>query len=100
MKRVLVWGSFVSSKPEPGDLDYSVIVAVDHDQTEVAEGHRRFFVPFEARRAYGVDAGYLLIRDYPLDLYVERLDFLCHRLGVPCGVAEINLRGERTGEAP
>ena len=75
MKRVLVWGSFVSDKPEPADLDYSVVVSVDHAQAGVTDAHRPYFVPFEARRRFGVDAGYLIIRDYPLESYVERLDF-------------------------
>jgi hypothetical protein len=98
MKRILLWGSFITRKDEPNDLDYSVIVSVDHRLTEVAPAHRRFFVPSEARRRYGVDAGYLLIRDYPLEPYVERLDFICKRKGVPCGIIEISLRGEMVGE--
>jgi hypothetical protein len=82
-----------STKPEPNDLDYSV----DHHRADVAEPHRRFLVPFEARQFYGADTGYLVIRDYPLDLYVERLDFLCQRKRVPCGIVEISLRGEVKG---
>lgn len=67
MKRVLVWGSFVSDKPEPLDLDYSVIVSIDHPQADLVDEHRPYFVPFEARKRFGVDAGYLIIRDYPLE---------------------------------
>jgi hypothetical protein len=100
IKRVLVWGSFVTAKPEPNDLDYSLIVSVNHDQTQVAQSHRRFIVPSEARRYSGVDAGYLIIRDYPLEPYVERLEFLCQRARVPCGIIEISLRGEVSGEQP
>jgi hypothetical protein len=100
MKRVLVWGSFVTSEPEPNDLDYSLIVSVEHDQTRVARAHRRFVVPHEARRSYGVDTGYLVIRDYPLDAYVERLEFVCQRARIPCGIVEISLRGEIAGERP
>jgi hypothetical protein len=98
IKRVLVWGSFVSAKVEPNDLDYSLVVSVDHHRRDVAEAHRRFLVPFEARQFYGVDTGYLVICDYPLDLYVERLDFLCQRKRVSCGIVEISLRGEVKGE--
>src|SRR5579872_1857568 len=67
IKRVLLWGSFVTAKAEPNDLDYSVIVSVDHRLTEIAKAHRRFLVPSEARQHYSVDTGYLLIRGYPLD---------------------------------
>jgi hypothetical protein len=98
VKRVLVWGSFVTAKPEPDDLDNAVIVSVGHDLTEVTEAHRRLLVPFEARRAYGIDPGYLVIRDYPLGSYIERLDFLCQRYRRPYGIVEISLRGEMTGE--
>ena len=97
IKRVLLWGSFISTKAEPNDLDYSLVVAVDHHRADVAEPHRRFLVPFEARQFYGADTGYLVIRDYPLDLYVERLDFLCQRKRVRCGIVEISLRGEVKG---
>jgi predicted nucleotidyltransferase len=97
IKRVLVWGSFASSKPEPNDLDYSVVVSVDHDETQVLSEHNRFFVPFDARLFYGADRNYLVVKDYPLEEYVERLDFLCRtRRGKPRGILEINLRGEVT----
>jgi hypothetical protein len=99
IKRVLVWGSFVTAKPEPGDLDYSIVVSVLYQPLEIAEAHRRFFAPFEARLYYGVDRGYLVIRDYPLEDYVEQLEFLCHtRHRLACGVAEISMRGEVLGE--
>ncbi len=98
MKRVLVWGSFISDKPEPADLDYSVVVSVDHAKAEVADEHRPYFVPFEARKHFGIDAGYLIIRDYPLEYYMERVDFLCRRHdGRPRGIVEISLRGEIAG---
>jgi hypothetical protein len=100
IKRVLIWGSYVTHEPEPKDLDYSLIVSVEHDQTQVAASHRRFVVPFAARRSYGVDAGYLVIRDYPLEAYIERLDFMCQRSRIPCGIVEISLRGEVAGERP
>jgi Family of unknown function (DUF6932) len=95
IKRVLLWGSFVTDKLEPADLDYSLVVAADHHRTPIAHTHRRFFVPIDARRYYGVDRSYLVIPDYPLDYYVGKLDFLCYnRDGLPCGIVEISLRGE------
>lgn len=100
IKRVLVWGSFVSSKLEPEDLDYSLIVSIEHGRTDVQRGHRRFLVPADARRYYGVDRSYLVIKDYPLDVYAERLDFICrNREQVPRGIVEISLWGEFLWEA-
>lgn len=97
-KRVLIWGSFVTGKPAPADLDYSVVVSVDHDQTTIAEAHERFLLPVIAKRRYGVDAGYVLIRDFPVSVYVDRVHFVCmSRDGKPRGVVEINLRGEVVG---
>lgn len=99
IKRVLVWGSFVSTKPEPADLDYSVVVSIKHWRTIIADEHRRFFIPFEARLHYGVDRGYLIIPDYPLDIYIEFMNFLCHtRTEREYGIVEINIRGETTSE--
>jgi len=62
IKRVLVWGSFVTAKLEPADLDYSIVVSITHRQTKINDEHRRFFVPHEARLRYGVDRGYLYSR--------------------------------------
>jgi len=98
IKRILVWGSFVTTKPDPADPDYSMVVSVAYDSTQISRGHRRFFVPLEARLYYGIDRGYLVIHDYPLDLYVELMDFLCRtRDQRSCGVVEISLRGEVVG---
>ena len=94
IKRILVWGSFVTSKAEPNDLDYSLVVSVDHNRTQIDLPHRRFLVPFEARRFYGADTGYLLIQDYPLPEYIRQLDFICHSRTADCGIIEISLRGE------
>jgi uncharacterized protein DUF6932 len=100
IKRVLVWGSFVTTKPEPRDLDYSVVVSVAHRGTQIAIEHRRFFVPSDARRHYGVDRNYLVVPDYPLDYYIEKLDFFCQaRDGRACGIVEVSLRGEYTGDS-
>jgi hypothetical protein len=101
IKRVLLWGSFVTDKPEPADLDYSIVVSVNHHRTPIAANHRRFFVPLDARQFYGIDRNYLVIPDFPLDYYIEKLDFFCrNREGLACGIIEISLRGEFTGDAP
>jgi hypothetical protein len=96
IKRVLVWGSFVTAKSQPNDLDYSLVVSVEHSQARIAGEHERFIVPFAARQYYGTDTGYLLIRDYPFELYIEQMDFIGNRNRVSCGIVEISLRGETT----
>jgi hypothetical protein len=99
IKRVLVWGSFVTAKPELADLDYSVVVGVSHERTAIRREHRRFFVPIDARRYYGTDKAFLVIKDYPLDVYIDRLDFICRsRERLPRGIVEVSLRGEFSGE--
>jgi predicted nucleotidyltransferase len=99
IKRILLWGSFVTVKADPADLDYSIVVSVIHERTAIAAEHRRFLLPTDARRHYGVDRKYLVIKDYPLDSYIDRLDFICHdRNGRPCGILEVNLFGEFLGE--
>jgi hypothetical protein len=99
IKRVLVWGSFVTTKLEPADLDYSIVVSITHRQTKIKDEHHRFFVPHEARLRYGVDRGYLVIPDYPLDIYIEFMDFLCHtRERRERGIVEVNIHGETTME--
>jgi len=94
IKRVLLWGSYVTSKAIPNDLDYSVVVSVDFDSAFVRKQDERFLIPHVVRQMYGSDPGYLIIRDYPLENYVERLDFVCHRKLSPVGIVEISLRGE------
>ena len=95
IKRVLVWGSFVTAKVEPEDLDYSLVVSVMHRWTAVAKEHRRFLTPLDARLRYGADPIYFVTPDFPVDLYVEALDFMCStQRGFPRGIAEVSLRGE------
>ena len=42
IKRILLWGSFVSAKPEPGDLDYSIIVDPRHHSVQIEPADERF----------------------------------------------------------
>ena len=94
IKRILVWGSFVTAKSEPNDLDYSIVVSVEHRRANITENHYRYFVPAFARQFYGTDTGYLLIRDFPIENYMEQLDFLCHTRRGTCGIVEISVWGE------
>ena len=95
IKHVLLWGSFVSDKAEPRDLDYSLVVSVDHRMAAIAPEHRRFLVPFEARQFYGADQGFLVIPDYSLERYIEKLDFVSRdHDNRERGIVGISLRGE------
>ncbi len=99
IKRVLVWGSFVTDKPEPRDLDYSLVVSVEHRRTQITDLDRRFFVPHLARAHYGVDRSFLLLMDYPPVGYAEQIDFITTaRDGTHPGIIEITLRGEVGGK--
>ncbi len=99
IKRILVWGSFVTAKPEPNDLDYSAVVGVNYQSDEIAVAHRRFFTPFNARLYYGVDRSYLILYDYPLIRYTRHIDFICNsREKKDCGIVEISIWGENLGE--
>lgn len=94
IKRVLVWGSFVSAKPEPGDLDYSIVVDVRHRLVTIDPTDIRFFSPFEAHIRYGVDRGFLVVKDYPPEPYAEALLFFCQdRDGKRHGILEVNCYG-------
>ena len=94
IKRVLLWGSFVSAKPEPGDLDYSIVVDPRHSTTTIAPEDRRFFIPRYARMYYGIDRNYLVLNEYPLERYFQSLELLCHdRAGQPRGILEVNCYG-------
>ena len=91
IKRVLVWGSFVTNKPDPNDLDYSIVVGKDFSPELIRKEHRRFFVPAEARQYYGVDKGYFVISDYPIVKYAELMMFICqNRQGQWHGIVEID----------
>jgi hypothetical protein len=97
IKRVLVWGSFASDKPEPNDLDYSLVVSVNFREAVIAPEHRRFLIPHDARLFYGVDRGYLVLPDYPIERYAEFLLFLCDtREQGQRGIIEIPLCREAT----
>jgi hypothetical protein len=99
IKRILLWGSFITTKPEPNDLDYSIVVGVNHRQVQINPEHRRFLVGVDARQFYGVDRNYLVLFDYPLEYYIEKLDFICTtRSNRACGVIKVNLHGEFAGE--
>ena len=97
IKRVLVWGSFVSSKAEPNDLDYSLVVSVSHKASSVAREHRIYLNPRQAMMRWGVDVGYVELFDFPLEQHLEHLELLTQRRGeaLARGIVEISLWGER-----
>ena len=76
IKRILLWGSFISSKSEPNDLDYSLIVGADHKRAMIRREHEPVLVPKMARLLYGVDPNYVVIEDYPLESYLMKMEFI------------------------
>ena len=98
IKRILVWGSFVTSKPEPNDLDYSLVVGVGHRSIEIELIHARFLVPIRAKIQYGSDPGFLILQDNDLSSYTDRLDFISRKSGQEIGIIELCIRGERSWE--
>lgn len=96
IKRVLLWGSFVSAKPEPGDLDYSVVVDPRHRLVTVEPEDKRFFVPPDARIHYGADPSYLVLYEYPPEQLADFMFFLCHdRRRRPRGIVEVSCHGNK-----
>ncbi len=94
IKRVLIWGSFVSAKPEPGDLDFSIVVEVRHRFATIDPAELRFFSPFDANIHYGVDRGFLVVKDYPPESYAEAILFFCQdRDGRQHGILEVSCHG-------
>ena len=55
IKRVLVWGIYVTVKPEPNGLKYSLAVSYAFNIADAAPERRRFLDPLEAWVFYGVD---------------------------------------------
>ena len=91
IKRILIWGSFVSAKQEPADLDYSIVVDPMHLLTTIEPEDKRFFVPFDARIHYGVDVGYLVLFEFPPETYAEFILFFCQdRDGRQHGILEVS----------
>ncbi len=94
IKRILLWGSFISTKPEPGDLDYSIVVDPRHRFATIEPEYKRFFVPFDARVHYGTDPSYLVLYEYPPEPFAEIILFFCEdRDGRQRGILEVNCHG-------
>jgi len=94
IKRILLWGSFVSARPEPGDVDYSIVVDPRHRLATIEPKDRRFFVPFDARIHYGADVRYLVLFEYPSEQFAEIILFLCEdRNGKQRGILEVSCHG-------
>jgi hypothetical protein len=90
IKRILVWGSWPTAKPEPGDLDYSLIVDPRHSRAMIADEDERYFVPAAARLRYGTHLSTLVIKEWPLADYLAFMRLICFdRDRNPRGVLEV-----------
>jgi hypothetical protein len=97
IKRVLLWGSFVSDKPALGDLDYSIVVVLRHRLATIEPEDKRFFVPFDARIHYGADVRYLVLFEYPPEQFAEMILFLCEDRDVRYAHRRLRLTGRQRG---
>ena len=98
-------GIYLASLPEPGDVDYSIVVDPRHRLATIEPGDRRFFVPFDARIHYGADVSallngyfvnrrYLVLFEYPPEQFAEIIFFLCEDSnGRQRGVLEVSCHG-------
>jgi len=89
LERVIMWGSFVSDKEFPGDLDFLLIMSADFDLGKLDPEVKRVFNYFEARIAFNADVfwtkssiGYEIINMW-LETYQMTRDFK------PCGIVEV-----------
>ena len=75
LDRFVIFGSFVTSKPDPNDVDIILIMRDDFDLSSCDEEERRLFNHIEAEREFG--ASVFWIR--PSLLILETLDeFISH----------------------
>lgn len=89
LERVIMWGSFVSDKEFPGDLDLLLVMSADFDSGKLDLEVKRVFNYFEARIAFNADVfwakssiGYEIINMW-LETYQMTRDFK------PCGIVEV-----------
>ena len=73
LRRVFVWGSFVSTKASPKDVDLLLIVAEDFERQSVAWAARVVFDSAQARLLYESDVFWARdsIGDKTLELWLE-----------------------------
>ena len=55
LQRLILWGSFVTAKPAPNDLDLLLIMATEFDPTQVPESLRVLFDYPQARIRFRAD---------------------------------------------
>jgi hypothetical protein len=55
VSRVIVWGSFVTAKPDPGDADILWVTRPTFDRSQLPVQVDVLFDPVFAKRLYGID---------------------------------------------
>lgn len=53
LKRAFIWGSFVTAKPEPGDVDLMLVMSADFRSEQCSQTVRRVFDGAAAQRLLG-----------------------------------------------
>ena len=90
LERFIIFGSYVTAKPEPNDVDIVLVMRDDFDVTACAESSRKLFDHAQAGAEFG--ASVFWIR--PSLLFLETLDeFIAHwqikRDGTRRGIVEV-----------
>ena len=55
ISRVIIWGSFITAKPEPADADILWVTLAEFDRGRLAVQVDILFDPVLAKRLYGID---------------------------------------------
>jgi GNAT superfamily N-acetyltransferase len=81
LERVFLWGSFVTDKESPNDLDVLLVMAADFELDRVPEGQRILFDHTQARIHFNADEFWTkaslgqVVLDLWLDTYQTGKDF-------------------------
>ena len=73
LERVFLWGSFVTSKEAPNDLDVLLVMAANFDLEQLSEDCRRLFAYAQARIRFNADVFWtkVSIGQETLDLWLD-----------------------------
>ena len=92
MEAVLVDGSFVTSAPEPNDIDLVLVVASSHDfSTDLPPGIYNLLAHRRVRRQFGFDIVVIKSDSENLEQAVAFFQQVKQRPGIKKGILRINL---------
>ena len=92
MEAVLVDGSFVTSKPDPNDIDLVLVVAAAHDfSTDLPPGQYDLLAQHRVRRRFGFDIVVVTNGSENLEQAVVFFQQVKQRPGLKKGILRIRL---------